>query len=77
MGPVLCGEVASGSSLSVDVLLGPCRCAFQQVGLIPKRKTWTCFNLKLIWQRDEMVWGKSAFDPKATCFDPKFKPRWV
>lgn len=58
----------SVSVQSVDVPLGTCRCAFRQVGLILKRKTWTCFNLKLIWQRVEMVLGKSAFDPEAHVF---------
>lgn len=67
MGHMLYREAVSVSAQSSDVPLGMCGCAFQQVGLILKRKTWTCFNLKLIWQRVEMVLGKSVFDPKATC----------
>lgn len=68
MGHVLWREVVSASMQAVDVLLGTCGCAFQQVGLILERKTWTCFNLKLIWQRVGMVLGRSAFDPEAHVF---------
>lgn len=67
MGHILYRESVSASVQSLDVPLGTCGCAFQQVGLILKRKTWTCFNLKVIWQRVEMVLGKSAFDPEAAC----------
>lgn len=67
MGHILYREAVSASAQCLDVPLGMCGCAFQQVGLILKRKTWTCFNLKLIWQRVEMVLGKSVFDPGAAC----------
>lgn len=39
MGHILCREAVSSSVQSMDVPLGTCGCAFQQVGLILKRKT--------------------------------------
>lgn len=68
MGYILCREVVSAFAQSVDMPLGTYGCAFQQVGLIQKRKTGTFFNLKLIWQKIEMVLVKSAFDPRARVF---------
>lgn len=68
MGHILYREAVSASAQCLDVPLGIRGCAFQQVGLILKRKTWTCFNLKLIWQRVEMVWESLCLIPKPHVF---------